>query len=100
MLLALLVVLAQVEPTSSVPGGWAQFGFAGVLAAGIIGWLLKDRTRLKAEYDADIAAHREQLDLERKANRELYDRIIAQQERMAPILERAAHALEHAVGAR
>jgi hypothetical protein len=75
------------------------------VAAPLVGYVLwDDRRRDKAHvearerYDADVAAHRTQLDLERKANRELYDRIIAQQERMAPVLEMAARALDHATG--
>lgn len=79
---------------------WDQFGpfaICFVLMAAAIGWLLRDRTRTKANYDADVQAHREQLDLERKANRDLYDRIIAQQDRMAPLLEQTARALDHAV---
>lgn len=111
------------DPAPLDPSLWNQFGpFAVVfvvmttLGGGAIAWLLRDRlreraehqaeiaelkkehdderARLKAEYDADIQAHRDQLDLERKENRALADRLVASAERTAPVLERAAQALE------
>lgn len=65
------------------------------VAAPFLGWLIWQLRTDRAAYKADVDDHRRQLDIERQANRELYDRIIAQQERLGPILERAARALEH-----
>lgn len=67
------------------------------IAAPFVGWLIWQLRSDRKAYNDDLAELRQHLDEERKANRDLYDRIIAQQERMAPILEQAARALDHAV---
>lgn len=88
-------LVAQVADDGAINIGQAIVSYG--IAAPFVGWLIWQLRSDRKAYVDDIAAHREQLDLERKANRELYDRIIAQQERMAPILEQAARALDHAV---
>ena len=106
-----MALLLQEVPVD--PGTWQQFGpfaICFVLLSGVIIWLLRERAHVaasntaalaavKAGYDEDVAAHRKQLDAEREANRIITDRLIASAERTAPILERAARALEGA-GAR
>lgn len=93
MLLALLVWSAE---AGSVDVGEALIGYG--VAAPLVAWLIWQLRSDRAAYVADVTAHREQLDLEREANRKLYDRIIEQQAAVAPILERAARALEQTAG--
>lgn len=77
-------LLAQAADSGGIDVGAALVSYG--VAAPFVAWLIWQNRSTS-----------NQLEAERKANRELYDRIIAQQERMAPILEQAARALDHAV---
>lgn len=90
-------LVAQVADTGAVDIGAALVSYG--VAAPFVGWLIWQLRSDRKTYADEAAAHRTQLDAERQANRELYDRIIAQQERMAPILEHAAGALDQAARA-
>ena len=74
----------------SDPSTWEQFGpfaIVFVLMAAAIGWLLRERGIERTSHQAEIA--------DRDAReRVLYDRIIAQGEHFAPVLERTTWALE------
>ena len=90
-----MTLLAQVADGGAINIGQAIVSYG--IAAPFVGWLIWQLRSDRKTYADETAARIAELAAERQANRELYDRIIAQQERMAPILEQAARALDHAV---
>ena len=88
-------LIAQAADTGAINIGAALVSYG--VAAPFVGWLIWQLRSDRKTYADEAAARATELAAERQANRELYDRIIAQQERMAPILEQAARALDHAV---
>jgi hypothetical protein len=102
--LELAAVLAQEVSSPSFRDIVGPYGGVAVLVC-VVYALLKDRAQertrhetelaeARATYEADIAAHRKQLDVERQANRELADRLVASSERFAPVLAQAAQIME------
>ena len=88
-------LLAQAAPDDAINIGQAIVSYG--IAAPFVGWLIWQLRSDRKAYNDDRAAFAAEIAAEGQANRELYDRIITQQERMAPILEQAARALDHAV---
>ena len=76
-------MLTQVDPAT-----WERLGTAGIVAvimAAAIAWLIRDRLRVLADRDK-----------ERQRNQDLSDRLVEQAERIVPVIERNAAALEQA----
>lgn len=99
--------LAQADLAN--PSMWEQFGpFAivfvvmSLLGGGIIGWLLKDRTQLKADHDAKLAQVEGQRDEYAREVIESSARVAALLERVGPQMEAntdvLARVLEHLRG--
>lgn len=82
-------------PATGVSDALVGYGVAAPLVAWLIWQLRTDRTA----YRADAQAHRDQLDLEREANRVLYERVIEQQAQLGPVLSRCLQVLEAAAEA-
>lgn len=89
---ALVWLVAQEAPTTGSTTTDALIGYG--VAAPLVAWLIWQLRTDRRTYGEDIDAHRKQLDLERQANRELYDRIIEAQQQMAPVLAQCLAVLE------
>lgn len=80
-------MLAQVETAAELSAQQlGAFAIALAITLAVIAWLVKDRARIITDRDA-----------ERTANRSLSDRLVDQAERMIPVLDRGARAIEDAV---
>ena len=86
---------AQVDTAADLTAqNFGAFAVAMLLALAAVAWLIRDRSSTlqaaSAERDRLIADR----DVERAANRELSARLVDQAERLIPVLDRGARAIE------
>lgn len=98
-------LVAQADPNLANPSTWEQFGPFGIvfvvlvgLGGGIIGWLLRERSRVEADHQAAIsglkAEHAAEMATLTAQRDDLFNQVVETGERVTSVVERSAPLLE------